>query len=337
MTRQELAGHAIGHPNHGQEADERRDHRGALRALAALRVALIATAAVYLLVVVLHPATRGAKGLDATLAQGLYVVWGGSAAVVLAGLLKRRSQRTLDLAEVRGRLVAQAVEAEQRARKRLAEDLHDHAIQNLLTARQDLADVRAGDRAALERAEEALQRALEQLRSGLRDLHPYLLDHLDLPTALETIAEQQAVRGGYQVKLDVSPAAVGVHDQLVASLAGELLANVAKHAHATSATVRLQRLEHWIILEVSDNGRGFTAERRLAALRAGHIGLASSRERVEATGGSFEIRSQPGAGVRVRCTLPAPDGRLGLQPICVQGWRRLVVRRSRPSAIHALP
>jgi len=140
----------------------------------------VATGLVYVLVAVTHPATHGTKRLDVTLAQGLYVVWVGCAAVLLSSLLSRRRQRILDLGDARGRLVAQAVEAEERARKRLSDDLHDHAIQNVLTARQDLADARAGDNTALERAETALRHALEQLRAAVRELHPYLLDHLDL-------------------------------------------------------------------------------------------------------------------------------------------------------------
>ena len=264
----------------------------------------VATGLVYLLVAVTHPATHGTKRLDVTLAQGLYIVWVGSAAVLLSSLLNRRRQRILDLGDARGRLVAQAVEAEERARKRLSDDLHDHAIQNVLTARQDVADAIAGDSTALERAETALRQALEQLRTAVRELHPYLLDHLDLPSGLETIAEQHAARGGYHVRITIDPAAVGTHDQLVVSLVRELLANVAKHAGATMANVDLTQCEHFLVLEVSDNGAGFTADQQLAALRAGHIGLASVRERVEASGGTFEVFSPTGAGTRVRCTIP---------------------------------
>ena len=266
----------------------------------------VATGLVYLLVAVTHPATHGTKRLDVTLAQGLYVVWVGSAAVLLSSLLNRRRQQILDLGDARGRLVAQAVEAEERARKRLSDDLHDHAIQNVLTARQDVADAIAGDSTALERAETALRQALEQLRTAVRELHPYLLDHLDLPSGLETIAEHHAARGGYHAQITIDPAAVGTHDQLVVSLVRELLANVAKHAKATLANVDLTQCEHGLLLEVSDNGRGFTADEQLAALRAGHIGLASVRERVEASGGTFEIFSPTGAGTRVRCAIPTP-------------------------------
>ena len=55
-----------------------------------------------------------------------------------------------------------------------------------------------------------MRQALEQLRSTVSDLHPYLLDHLDLPAALETIAAQHAARGGYHAVIDTDPAALGL-------------------------------------------------------------------------------------------------------------------------------
>jgi len=78
----------------------------------------------------------------------MYIIWVGIAAVVLATLLSRRRYKILDLSQARGRLVVQAIEADERARKRVSEALHDHAIQDLLTARQDLAEARAGNAGA---------------------------------------------------------------------------------------------------------------------------------------------------------------------------------------------
>lgn len=185
----------------------------------------------------------------------------------------------------------------------MSEDLHDHAIQNVLTARQDVADAAAGDTCALGRADHALRLALDQLRSSVRELHPYLLDHLDLPSALHAISDQLVARGGYQLAIHVDPAAVGQHGEFVLSLARELLANATNHANASRVTVTLARSDHAVILEVADNGRGVTEDDRTRALGTGHVGLASSRERVEATAGSFEVSSQPGAGARVRCVI----------------------------------
>jgi len=264
----------------------------------------LATATTYLVVAIVHPATR-AERLTATIAHGLYVLWIGIAAVVLARLLTQRRQRITDLSTARGRLVAQAVAAEERARTQVADALHDHAIQNLFSARQDLVDARGGDPGALDRAEVAVRLALDQLRNVVHELHPYLLDRLDLPNALQTIAEQQGRRGGYQVQVDIDPKAAGVHDQLIASLAREFLANTATHADASLVKVRVAYRGDTIVLDVVDNGCGFTREQQTAALREGHIGLASSRERVEACGGTLNVMSLSGDGTQVRCAIPA--------------------------------
>ncbi len=263
----------------------------------------LATVTTYLLVAIVHPATH-AERLNTTIAHGLYVVWIGFTAVVLANLLTRRRERIADLSTARGRLVAQAVAAEERTRKQVADTLHDHAIQNLLTARQDLVDVRGGDPDALDRAEEALRLALEQLRNVVHELHPYLLDRLDLPSALQTIAEQQARRGGYKIQVEIDPTVAGVHDQLIASLIREFLANAATHANASLVKVQAAHRGDTIVLDVIDNGRGFTPQEQTAALREGHIGLASSRERVEACAGTLNVTSRSGDGTQVRCALP---------------------------------
>ncbi len=265
---------------------------GAALLLAPRRTGVVSLAAVttYFVVAIVHPATL-AEPLNLTIGHGLFVFWIGIAAVVLAKLLTQRRQRITDLSTARGRLVAQAVAAEERARTQVADELHDHAIQNLLTAQQDLVDVRAGDPEALGRAEVAVQLALQQLRNIVGELHPYILDRLDLPSALPTIAERQARRGGYEVHVEIDPKAAGVHDQLTASLTREFRANAATHADASLVKVRVADYGDTIVLQVVDNGRGLTSEEQTAALREGHIGLAASRERVEACAGTLDVTS----------------------------------------------
>ena len=77
----------------------------------------------------------------------------------------------------RSRLLADALEAEQRERKALAEALHDHAIQNLLSARHELEEAgEARSHPALDRADAALAETVGQLRDAVFDLHPYVLE-----------------------------------------------------------------------------------------------------------------------------------------------------------------
>lgn len=266
----------------------------------------LATGLLYLLVAVAHPETPEHRRLAIALGAGLYVAWDGVAAVVLAALLSARRRRIAELSQARARLVAQAVTAEEHVRRRLSDHLHDEVIQTVLAARQDLAEARGGNGELLDCADLALKQAVTQLREIVMDLHPgYLFDHLGLGAALEAIARQQAARGGFTAHFHVDEAAAEPHDQLVLSLARELLTNAARHSQADNVVVSLAREGEDVVLEVSDDGRGFGQWHRLTALHAGHVGLASLRERVEVAGGSLEISSEPGLGASVRCRIPA--------------------------------
>ena len=260
----------------------------------------------YLVVAIMHPETPEHRRLAIGLGAGLYVLWEGGAAIVLAAVLSARRHRIAELSQARARLVAQAVTAEERARRRLSDHLHDEVVQTILTARQDLAEARQGSSEMLDSADQALKQVVGQLRQIIVDLHPsYLFDHLGLDAALEAIARQQAARGRFTPHFHIDPAAVGPHDQLVLSLGRELLTNAARHARADNVVVSLARHGDDVVLEVSDDGRGFSQWHRLSALRAGHIGLASLRERVEVAGGELQISSSPGQGASVCCRIPA--------------------------------
>ena len=218
--------------------------------------------------------------------------------------LGRQADELAELHAARGRLVAQALDAEDRERRRLAEALHDEAIQNLLAALQDLREAEGEGSGAAGHARTAVETTVGQLRDAVFELHPAVLRHAGLGPAIEAVATQQGRRGGFEAKVEVDPAAAGVNDMLVYSLAREQLVNAAKHAAAKRVQVRLAWRDGNIELEVADDGRGMDLARRAEAARSGHIGLASSAERVEAIGGSLQVESAPGEGTRVRTRLP---------------------------------
>jgi two-component system NarL family sensor kinase len=224
--------------------------------------------------------------------------------VLLAQVLTRRAERIGQLASDRRRLVTQSLETEDRERRRLAEALHDHAIQNLLVARQEL-DNGGPDPVNLGRAREGVDRTLRQLREAAFDLHPYAREHAGLGPVLQRVADQEGARGGYEARVTVSPDATGIHDQLIFSVARELLINAAKHAGAGFVSLVIERVGGEVVLELSDDGHGIDPARRAAALLEGHIGLASITERIEAIGGTIAISTAPDQGTTVRAALPA--------------------------------
>jgi signal transduction histidine kinase len=231
--------------------------------------------------------------------------------VALAVARVRSEHRVTELAEVRGRLVMETVAAEERERKRLAEALHDGAMQNVVTAGYDLDALMAGDDGPerVRRARKAIADTLRQLRSTVQDLHPIVLDAAGLNVALERLCAEHDVRSDAELVLDLRREAEGPHDRLVFELARELVGNAARHAGASRIEVGVGRDGGAVVLSVADDGRGMRAGSRAAALRAGHIGLASCAERVELAGGRLDIDSAPGNGTTVTARLPAavPD------------------------------
>jgi two-component system NarL family sensor kinase len=268
----------------------------------------LGTIAAFVVLSVVHPTRGESEAIRRTISQVVYLAWIGGAATLVSALLHRRDAAIARLAVQRERLAAQALAAEQRERRRLAENLHDESVQTLSLARQELADYRrTGHEEAYDRTRAAIDEALGQLRGEIFELHPYVLDHAGLPAALRAIADRCAERMSAEVTVAVDPAAVGRHDELIVVLARELLANVVKHSGARHVVVTVAADHERIELEVRDDGSGFDPERREAALLAGHVGLASSEQRVRSAGGELKVTSAPGAGTVVQAVLP-PDG-----------------------------
>ncbi len=222
----------------------------------------------------------------------------------------RHEAEIAGLATLRGRLVAENLEAEERVRQRISEALHDGALQDLLAARQDLVEAAATDEATareemLSYAREGVERAVALLREAVHALHPVVLQHGGLAAAMQAAADQAARQGNFRAEVTVDAAATGLRDELVMSLARELLTNCAKHAQAHTVRVSVASENGDVLLEVADDGRGIDAADVAAAPLHGHIGLASLTQRVEAVGGSLDLGGPPGGrGTTVAVRLP---------------------------------
>ncbi len=227
--------------------------------------------------------------------------------------VKRREERELkqsraiaELAQARGELVSQLMLAEERTRQRIAQTLHDDALQRLLAAHQDLLEAAPG-RAGVARARMALEGTIERVREAVAALHPVTHQQGDLETALAAIARQHAAQGGFRYTVRVEREAAGLEDELVLSAARELLSNVAKHAQASRCSVIVDHAGTTINLVVADDGTGMPAGREQSALREGHIGLASTIQRMKAIGGDGEVSSTLGKGTVIRASIPIGD------------------------------
>jgi signal transduction histidine kinase len=225
--------------------------------------------------------------------------------VVAEGVARRRAAEEIaELAAARGRLVAQALDAEERARRAMSESLHDGALQDVLAAGHDLWAL--GDAPGAESARAMLRDVVARLRAVMVALHPTVLAYGGLDAALRAVAAQQSAAGGFEVEVEVEPAAIGHRDELVLSLARELLTNAARHARASRVRLRLTCVSGGLTLAVDDDGAGVPLGREREALSEGHIGLAISAERVAAVGGRLALEPQPGGGTIARAELPLP-------------------------------
>ena len=268
-------------------------------------LAAAATVAAYVAQAYAHEAAHQPGADRRILVQAGFLALLGLAAVLLSEVLERRTSRIAELAEVRRRLITDALSAEERERRALAEGLHDSAIQNLLAARQDIDE--ATDSVvhpSLRRADLALQQTLAELRDAVFELHPYVLEQAGLIPALRSVAERASRRGGFALHLDLSSGRRHPHEALLLSGARELLSNVVRHANAQNVTMRLAGDDGSLVLEIRDDGVGFEPSILPSRLAEGHIGIQSHLERVESVGGRLEIRSAPGLGTAVRVRLP---------------------------------
>jgi signal transduction histidine kinase len=142
------------------------------------------------------------------------------------------------------------------------------------------------------------------MRALIFELRPEALAEEGLVAGLAKQASALSAREGLVIGVDgpggrlpLGPEA----EQELYRVGQEALANVVKHARATSATVRVAATDLTVSIEVSDDGRGFDP----AAVGPEHFGLRSMRGRVADLGGRLEITSAPGRGTAVRVEVPA--------------------------------
>ena len=195
------------------------------------------------------------------------------------------------------------VEATDASRRRLERDLHDGAQQRLVSlslalrlARTKLApDADAGAVAGLDDAADELKTAIVELRELARGIHPAILTEAGLGPAIDTLAERSTVTAAVLARPDrrLSPAVEATAYFVVS----EALANVAKYASATRATVSAECPGNSLRVEVADDGVG-------GADPAGGSGLRGLADRVAALGGSLSVVSPTGGGTRVVAEIP---------------------------------
>ena len=234
-------------------------------------------------------------------------------------LEKRVVERTNELILSQERLRALANElnlTEQRERKRVATELHDHLAQLLALAIMKLAQVKQKQELApagtdlVNNVQTLLVDALNYTRTLITDLNPPKLQDVGLQSILNSLAEQMQ-RHQLTVHFDKGqgedlklPEEQGL---LLFQSVRELLINVIKHSGVSEAAVSLVQQHRNLRIEVCDGGRGFDIHGKMKNSNAASLGLFSIRERMQALGGCFDLESAAERGTRATLILPLAD------------------------------
>jgi signal transduction histidine kinase len=233
-----------------------------------------------------------------------------------AEAIKRSEQRLSQSTKVIRSLAGKLITAQESERRRISILLHDDVGQNVAVLALTINGLKRRlpedphlILAELDKVYGQLDSLASQIRELSHQLHPAALEHLGLVKALRTHVdelsneEQLAVRFSADVRTDPVPPEIAV---CIYRVALEALRNVSVHSGASSADVTLREVDHALVLEVADSGKGFDVEK----LRHGTgLGLASSEERVKLLHGSLEILSVANYGTRLTARVPLKNSR----------------------------
>ena len=230
-------------------------------------------------------------------------------------------ERIRALTHSQARLRAMANElnlTEQRERKHLATELHDHLAQMLVVGKLKLSQARRlsglmpSCLGLLNEVDHVLKRSLAYIRTLVADLAPLALRDFGLLGGLQWLVEQMQ-HDGLAVSLHTSLEQLKLPEYQSIPLfqsIQELLTNVMKHAESDDATVSVEQHTGTLRIEVRDNGVGFDP----VVVKKEHFskfGLFSIGERMQALGGTFEVESTPGHGTIATLTLPVDETQVG--------------------------
>ena len=224
------------------------------------------------------------------------------------------------LREAQRRLLSEREEE----RKRLARELHDQIIQDLLSINYELEGI-GGER----NLPETLEGNLLSVRQAIRDLvgnirticgslRPPTIDSLGLGAALQSYVQDWIKRTGIAVDLQLDenlgrlPEATEVS---IFRIIQEGLNNVWRHAQATQVQITLRHsTPRMLMVSLQDNGRGFDENMDISHLAThGHYGLLGISERVAILGGRMHLQQQPVGGSVLMVEVPHPRVKLNLE------------------------
>jgi signal transduction histidine kinase len=224
-------------------------------------------------------------------------------AFVNARLAADAQQRAREIEKLHHRLLL----AREDERRRLARELHDETIQQVVGLNFHLSSAQTSE--GLTQVRTDVHTILAGLRRVTGELRPPALDSLGLVPVMRSQLRELSSQVPLRTTLDVEG---GAQQELPEEISmalfrvfQEAVLNAQRHAAARRLEVTLRFEPERVVLLVTDDGCGFAVPQHLSQLvAANHFGLAGLRERVELLGGTLAVQSAPGQGCRVEARIP---------------------------------
>ncbi|MFP4476412.1 MAG: response regulator [Desulfatibacillaceae bacterium] len=232
----------------------------------------------------------------------------------LSEKVRKRSAEAVRRADLLQRLTHQLGRAEDKERERIARYLHDDLQQQLAAVKMRLSMMVDGHlppesfAAQAESCMNLLGETIERTRELSREMSPLALRQLGLLNCLDNLARDMEKKHGLATTVvkdpEAEPDSVAIASFLYRA-ARELLFNVVKHSGCMEARLKIERKNHWIVLRVSDRGKGDEVCKAYAKRETEKgFGLFSIEERAKYLGGRMKVRSFPDDGWRIDLYVP---------------------------------
>lgn len=214
---------------------------------------------------------------------------------------------------------AQIMTGQDDERRRIARDIHDTTLQNLVAARLLIDQILPGagldaSATALRTAQMLIVHSMEELRTLSYLLHPPMLDELGLASAIRWYASGFEKRSGIRTTVEAPQDFArleGDTETTLFRIVQEGLGNVHRHSGSRDARITLNLYPELIALEIADRGKGMSLHSSDSTNAQGAqigVGIAGMRLRLQQLGGELEITSR-NSGTTLRATVPRWPGR----------------------------
>ena len=227
---------------------------------------------------------------------------------VLNIIVKRIRKQEDELQREKIRRLRSVIDGLDQERNRLSRELHDGIGQSLIAVKLQLENAETQNysmmRAGIDAANNMIDLTIEDVRNVCNALLPAALNEFGIVSTLRSLCSELGSLAGFDAVFENT----GSLDRMskksqvyLYRIAQEALNNIAKHARATQVTMKLNRIDNIVTLEVTDNGKGFIFDPVSFAQRNG---LQNMRERTQLLQGEFIINSKPGNGTTIKVSIP---------------------------------